>query len=228
MNKQKEVSNLPIVIWTLAIAAVTILPSIWFWSWLNAQRATLAPSPAVNSTATTKTTATATPAATASTKTYADTAYGYSVQYPSGWTLDTSGRSTSSVYGNNAIYITSPATAQRQTAVRAAGGGMNTSVFADVVINYYATIADTYSGLGGAQPTTLQALANTMTDPVATTFAGQPAYEGIASGDASAYKILVQKNNHIYEIRVIGSGHDSKSDLTTTEQTVLSSFKFAS
>jgi hypothetical protein len=153
-------------------------------------------------------------------KTYRNDEYGYQMKYPSNWILKTG--TSASVYGDHAVAITDPSIAERQSKMI-----VNTSLFANVVVDYLPSISDLYGGLGGAQPKTLEELSTTaFTYPRKIIFAGSEAYEGMWPGDASAYAVLISKNGHIYRVLAIGSGRGSYSDLTTTEKTIFASFEF--
>ena len=151
---------------------------------------------------------------------YSSSVFGYQLKYPSDWTIKRG--NDASIYGAFATSFTSPAT----TAKMANINGMNTSVFADLAIAYYPSITDTYGGLGGAQPKTLQELSAKLQSPETITVGGENGYAGIAQGDVPAYQVLLENSGHIYMISFIGSGNTSKASLASTEQEILSSFTF--
>lgn len=204
--------------WLLIVLAVVVLAAIGFFVW-NVQQNKKIATPTLGASTTTST------ISTADWKTYTNSTFSYSLKYPSDWTL-VAGESASS-YGNNSISITSPASAKKISDYQKLGSKSFGPTAADIVITYNETIANTYGGLGGSQPKTLAEYIQSpgFTLASAINFAGESAYEYIAAGDISSYRVAVIKNNHLYVIQCY-SNIKSKNDLSAEQKAILSTFQF--
>lgn len=168
----------------------------------------------------TATSGTTVAAATADWKTYTSTAFTYSIKYPTDWTL----ADTATVFGSNSIALTSPETKRTNDEYTAANPNSRSAVFPDMGVTYYASISDTYGGLGGARPATVADYVKTsgFSDSKQITFAGQTAYSATQGGDVSGYVIVLENSGHIYKISSLNNKIDS--DLTVTEKNILNTF----
>jgi len=174
-----------------------------------------------------KTKTTTDTSATATWKTYTNSTYGYSIQYPPTMTY----RETESAKNIDFQTAEEKATfeaCQTKEATECITGhqiGINVDVTAgttnadDLILSIEDIVNKRVERMIMAQ------------NPVSTTLSQQPAYEGISIGMLESYNIVSKYNNHIYDISLIcavtaPSLENCKEALTADQQKMLASFKF--
>lgn len=142
---------------------------------------------------------------TASWKTYTNSAFGFSIKYPS----DYFSSEASSFTPNDGVFINSSADAEGalvSVEAQSASGSLD--------VNVAGRTSD-----------------SSFSEATKTTLAGVAAYEGVSQGMFSSYGIIVMKGLNIVEI-VFDTGNvnglaKSKAALTVIQKQILSTFQFA-
>jgi hypothetical protein len=144
---------------------------------------------------------------TESWKTYSNTAYGFSLKYPSSCTANVA----SSYASNDGVYIDDAST-----------GGYEQPHLLIVEAEQSSLTLDAYQAKASKDATFTQA--------AAITFAGQPAYEGVSNGMTSSYGIIVKKGSYIYHLDLSSGNKDTlaqnKAGLSAIQNKILSTFQF--
>lgn len=171
---------------------------------------------------TTTSTTTTTTDPTASWKTYTNDSYAVSFKYPSNWTL----KEDTSKSCQSFVAITSPETkVAYDKAVAEIKGDIPISL-QDISFSYCKTVQDA-DGNNPKKWTSFTDLVNDSSyyhGQEKITFAGQSAYSVIEGGLLDYYTILMERNSHIYRI---GFGNrETKDKVSTTENQILSTFRF--
>ncbi|MFA6963923.1 MAG: hypothetical protein WC227_04435 [Patescibacteria group bacterium] len=212
-----KVRSKVILLLALVVLLLVVAAGAYYYRYINSKSSDDTASTVTTTDTTTTTTAVD---ATADWKTYTSTAFSYSIKYPTDWTL----ADAATVFGANSIALTSPETKKTNDDYAVANPTSRAAVFPNMGVTYYASISDTYGGLGGAKPATLADYVKTsgFSDSKQITFAGQTAYSATQAGDVSGYVIVLESSGHIYKISSLNKKVDS--DLTTTEKNILNTF----
>ncbi len=150
-------------------------------------------------------------------KTYTNTKYGYSIDYPNQWTANTSDA--------RGISLTSPeevAALENKKAelIERGMGGLGFDGYGPDISIFVKDWTDSLDNYVQNNPGDIIEQRDQIT------FASIPAYEEVKCGLNCYYELTTKYNNKIYKIS-FGTGHRSdKKSLTETDLRILSSFKF--
>ena len=160
---------------------------------------------------------------TADWKTYTNKDTGFTLKYPTDWTINTSSQGT----GGATLSLTSPQNAQKFEAGKSTGGAGSLNLF-DISVFYYTSIADVEKN----NPNSIQYqnLKELLDDTVRftglaqTSIFGVTGYGGIEHGNVDSYVYILPKNDAVYKIDL--NNDDALNKLTTTEKQIVGTFQF--
>ena len=150
-------------------------------------------------------------------KTYENTDYGYQMKYPDDWVVDIKDKTSIAFYTSENAKLK-----EKLEAEQAETEGPTP----EVLIVYYSNLKEINTD-SSKNYSTLEEMVNDQTtfrDTKATTFVGQSAFETIESGMLDNFEYIMEKDGHIYKVRI--PNKTSKTELTSIESSVLSSFQF--
>lgn len=215
------------IAWSIIALAVGITGfATWYqWNQIDTITSSMTISIVKKSATTAKT---ATDANNTEWKTYTNTTYGYSIDYPPTLTY------SETEIAKNVDFQTAAEKAS-QTACQARVEGSECPSGHEIAIN-----VDVTAGTTNADDLTLSiedivnARVTKMTmaqNPVSTTLGGQPAFEGMSIGMFDSYNIVKKYNSHIYDLSLVceatsPSLSNCKGNITTDQQKMIDSFKF--
>jgi len=153
------------------------------------------------------------------TKTYTSEDYGYSFEYPKDWVVEATGT------GSVGVYTAENAATKAKLEKEQAG---TEAPFPSFFVYYYSDLA-TADGNDPPKYNSLSDMvydtdAGIFSDATSTKFAGESGYTAVESGMVDFFSYIVQKNDHIYKIQI--PNKSKKSDLSSEQSNMLSSFKF--
>lgn len=177
---------------------------------INALRAQVSAAPTATPVATATPTATPTATAdpTAGWSTVTNKSLGFSLKYPTDWSVVSRDETATQLSSKAWIAQT------------------NTTGQAEISVTYYAKVSD----FDSMKPATLPALIaeqssdSLLSNAKPVTFAGESAYTATQGGNKAQYVVLVPHGGHLYMIAF--SRRESASELTATETAILNSFSF--
>lgn len=193
-------------LWILLIIVAVLGAAFFAWYYFMG--------PGKKATATTTTTD-----KTAGWKTYTNATDGFSFKYPSDWTS----AKDLKYFKSAVVGFADPATTTKITSAQTANPGVTPTIFSDIVVAYYSAVTD----MTGSPASLTAALSDTIhyKSFTPTTLASLTAYDTIVVSNPNYYAVFVQsKDNHIYEIEFPNIA--AKTNLTDTEKTILTTFKF--
>ncbi len=159
-----------------------------------------------------------TPLDTSDWKTYRNEELGFEVKYPGSWMLV---KRTRNEFDGSVIQLVSPEVQEAFQATRI-------DYSCDWSISYYSSISDEPENkFGGLAASTLAEMISTnrlITKIGKTLLGGEQATDVVWGGNGAYYTILSDHGSHLYKISACHK--ESRSDLTTTEMTILASFQF--
>jgi len=154
-------------------------------------------------------------------KTYSSSTYGFSLRYPSTWTLTENGGSNAD---QSVVSIASPET----TAAFEAADGQEGAYADDLSVYYYVSVSDEVenktNNFGATTIPQLITTNNAITKIGTVTLGGAPATDVIWGGLSAYYTILSGHNNHLYKL--FFSNISEKGQLTNIESQIISSFQY--
>ncbi len=149
-------------------------------------------------------------------KTYTNSQYGFSFMYPGDWIEDKIGSD------GEVTSLSSPETIkERKNCVEGCGP--------DISFNYHLNIRDLRDvKYNGVKAQTLYDYVHSGNGAIINVepiiISGQSGFDMVYAGESGVYAILIQKDSHIYEI-IFDNAFD-KNQLSTTDNQILSTFKF--
>jgi len=153
------------------------------------------------------------------TKTYTSEIHGYSFEYPQDWVVESVGT------GSVGVYTAENAATKAKLEKEQAG---TEAPFPSLFVYYYSDLA-TADGNDPPKYTALSDMvydtdAGIYRDATATKFAGESGYTAVEGGMVDFFSYIIQKNDHIYKVQI--PNKTKKSDLSSEQSNMLSSFKF--
>jgi hypothetical protein len=206
-------------LWIILIVVAVIAAGFFSWYFL------MGPGKKTASTSTTTTSSKTTPTASSTTAdwlTYTNSTYKYTIKYPK--TLSYTEKD-----GTRNVYFQTAAEKAALTDC-STREGTECSVGKNIQITVDTTAGTTNDETGKTlAEIVVMREKGLLSDAVATTLGGQPAYEGIQSGLVTSYNLFTTHNSHVYDLFIdcdSGTFTVCKGTITSDQQKMIDSFSF--